>query len=310
MLPSASASRQTTPSVAGDANVKLLIISGRSGSGKSTALNMLEDHGFYCIDNLPASLLPALVDRIRQSGEDLPRVAVSIDARNISEDLTQVPAIIEKLKPTSIDTEVVFLDANSPTLIKRFSESRRKHPLTSSTVGLREAINMERSLLEPLSALANLTLDTSSMSVHQLRDTIRQRVVDRKDNSLALLFQSFAFKNGVPIDADIVFDVRCLPNPYWDASLRDLTGLDAAVNTFLSGSEDVVSMQADIQRYLETWLPRFEASNRSYMTVAIGCTGGQHRSVYMAEKLRSVFAGQFSNVQTMHRELYRRERKS
>jgi len=290
--------------------VKLLIISGRSGSGKSTALKMLEDHGFYCIDNLPASLLPALAERIRKQGTDLPRVAVSIDARNISDDLKQVPIIIETLKPDSMDAEVIFLDANSPTLIKRFSESRRKHPLTSSTVGLREAINMERKLLEPLSALASLTLDTSNMSVHQLRDTIRQRVVDRKDNSLALLFQSFAFKSGVPIDADLVFDVRCLPNPYWDTSLRNLTGLDAAVKTFLSGDKDVVAMQQDIQRFLETWLPRFEASNRSYMTVAIGCTGGQHRSVYMVEHLKSTFAGQFSNVQAMHRELYRLERKS
>ena len=289
--------------------MKLLIISGRSGSGKSTALNMLEDHGFYCIDNLPASLLPALVQRIRSEHVDVPRIAVSIDARNIREDLKNVPAIIKELEPTTIETEVIFLDAISPTLIRRFSESRRKHPLTSTDVGLREAINMERTLLEPLAALANLTLDTSNLSIHELRDTIRRRVVERKDNSLALLFQSFAYKGGVPIDADLVFDVRCLPNPFWDISLRKLTGQDPAVVTFLSSKQDVINMQRDIQNFLEAWLPQFEASNRSYMTVAIGCTGGQHRSVYMAEQLRTTFAAQFNNVQTLHRELRQQEEK-
>lgn len=284
--------------------MKLLIISGRSGSGKSTALNMLEDHGYYCIDNLPASLLPALVDRISQHNIELPRIAVSIDARNISTDLKDVPRIIEALEPTRIETEIIFLDANSPTLIKRFSESRRKHPLTDETTGLHEAINRERDLLEPIAALAVLSLDTSSMSVHQLRDTIKQRVVERKDNAMALMFESFGYKNGIPIDADMVFDVRSLPNPYWDPALRDFNGMDEAVSTFLDSQEDVNDMYNDIRQYLERWLPRFEASNRSYMTVAIGCTGGQHRSVYMAERLRNDFSSQFSNVQTLHRELY------
>lgn len=284
--------------------MKLLIISGRSGSGKSTALNMLEDHGYYCIDNLPASLLPALVERISQHNIELPRVAVSIDARNISADLKDVPRIIEALEPTRIETQIVFLDANSPTLIRRFSESRRKHPLTDETTGLREAINRERDLLEPIAALAVLSLDTSSMSVHQLRDTIKQRVVERKDNAMALMFESFGYKNGIPIDADMVFDVRSLPNPYWDPALRDFNGMDQAVRTFLESQDDVNAMYNDIRQYLERWLPRFEASNRSYMTVAIGCTGGQHRSVYMAERLRKDFSSQFSNVQTLHRELY------
>lgn len=286
--------------------MKLLIISGRSGSGKSTALNMLEDHGYYCIDNLPASLLPALVDRISQHTIELPRIAVSIDARNISTDLKDVPRIIEALEPTRIETQIVFLDANSPTLIRRFSESRRKHPLTDSTTGLREAINRERDLLEPIAALAGLSLDTSNLSVHQLRDTIKQRVVERKDNAMALMFESFGYKNGVPIDADMVFDIRCLPNPHWDPALRDLDGMDKAVRTFLGGHEEVDAMYDDIRQYLHRWLPRFEASNRSYMTVAIGCTGGQHRSVYMVERLRGDFVSQFSNVQTLHRELYAR----
>lgn len=284
--------------------MKLLIISGRSGSGKSTALNMLEDHGYYCIDNLPASLLPALVDRISQHTIELPRIAVSIDARNISADLKDVPRIIEALEPTRIDTEIVFLDANSPTLLRRFSESRRKHPLTDGTTGLHEAINRERDLLEPIAVLAGLSLDTSNMSVHQLRDTIKQRVVERKDNAMALMFESFGYKNGIPLDADMVFDVRSLPNPYWDPALRDFNGMDEPVRSFLGSQEDVNAMYGDIRQYLERWLPRFEASNRSYMTVAIGCTGGQHRSVYMVERLCGDFRSQFSNVQTLHRELY------
>jgi RNase adapter protein RapZ len=287
--------------------VRLLIISGRSGSGKSTALNMLEDHGYYCIDNLPASLLPAFVKRISSETLELPRVAVSIDARNIPEDLKKVPQIIEDLQSTPLHTDIIFLDANSPTLIKRFSESRRKHPLTTENMGLREAIMKERELLEPIAALAGLSIDTSTMSVHQLRDAIRTRVLEKKDSSLALMFESFGFKSGVPIDADFVFDARCLPNPYWDPSLRPLTGMDSDVVAFLSQQDDVVAMQTDIAEFLEKWLPRFEASNRSYMTVAIGCTGGQHRSVYLCEQLRKIFAGKVTNVQVLHRELTKQE---
>lgn len=287
--------------------MKLLIISGRSGSGKSTALNMLEDHGYYCIDNLPASLLPALVERIRAQSGGLPRVAVSIDARNISSDLQEVPRIIQELEPTQIDTTIVFLDASSPTLIKRFSESRRKHPLTDNSTGLREAINRERELLEPIADMAALSLDTSTLSVHQLRDIIRHRVVDRKDDAMALMFESFGYKNGVPIDADMVFDVRSLPNPHWDPALRELNGLDQPVRDFLESQQDVEAMYSDIRQYLERWLPRFEASNRSYMTVAIGCTGGQHRSVYMASRLRGDFSSLFRNVQLLHRELHSKE---
>ncbi len=286
--------------------MKLLIISGRSGSGKSTALNVLEDQGYYCIDNLPASLLPALVARVTRQESDLPKIAVSIDARNISSDLKKVPQIIAELDPEKISPEIIFLDANSPTLIKRFSESRRKHPLTTETVGLREAIIKERELLEPIAALANLSIDTSDMSLHQLRDTIKGRVVERKNNTLALLFQSFGYKNGVPIDADIVFDIRCLPNPYWDTTLRPLTGLDEPVKDFLGTYTDVQEMFEDISTFLQKWLPRFADSNRSYMTVAVGCTGGQHRSVFMCEKLKAAFATTTTNVQVMHRELARR----
>lgn len=287
--------------------MRLLIVSGRSGSGKSTALNMLEDHGYYCIDNLPASLLPAFIARISSETLDLPRVAVSIDARNIPDDLKKVPRIITELQDSDIDTEVIFLDANSPTLIKRFSESRRKHPLTTETIGLREAINKEREMLDPIAALAGLSIDTSTMSVHELRDMVRTRVVEKKDSSLALLFQSFGFKNGVPVDADFVFDARSLPNPYWDPQLRPLNGLDEQVKAYLSAQQDVNDMQADIFTFLDSWLPRIQASNRSYLTVAIGCTGGQHRSVYLSEQLKQAFSGRISNLQVMHRELGRQE---
>jgi UPF0042 nucleotide-binding protein len=287
--------------------VKLLIISGRSGSGKSTALNMLEDHGYYCIDNLPASLLPSLAARVSSPGEELQYVAVSIDARNLPLDLRQVPTIIEQLNLNGSQAEIIFLDANSPTLIKRFSESRRKHPLTTDKIGLREAINIESKLLEPLALLASLSIDTSNMSLHQLRDNIKTRVVENVDSGIALMFESFGYKHGVPIDADIVFDVRCLPNPYWDKELRSLTGLDSSVKKWLESQEEVQEMYADLCHYLDKWLPRFAQSNRSYMTVAIGCTGGQHRSVYLSERLSKHFSQTIRNAKVLHRELHSRE---
>ncbi len=283
--------------------MKLTIISGRSGSGKSTVLHVLEDKGYYCIDNLPASLLPALAKRISTDASDLTQVAVSVDARNVSTDLEQVPQIVAELKEKTIPTEILFLDANSQTLLKRFSESRRKHPLSSESVGLREAIDKESELLEPISVLANLTIDTSNMSLQALRQTVKGRMLDDQTNAMALLFQSFGFKNGVPVDADIVYDVRCLPNPFWDNSLRALTGLDDAVKKFLGDESEVSEMLEDISNYLEKWLPKFEANNRSYITVAVGCTGGQHRSVYLCERLAESFVGKISNVQVRHREL-------
>ncbi len=283
--------------------MKLTIISGRSGSGKSTVLHVLEDRGYYCIDNLPASLLSSLANRISSDAIGIPNVAVSIDARNISADLDKFPSIINDLKNKSLLTEIVFLDANSQTLLKRFSESRRKHPLSSEAIGLKEAIDKESELLEPISLMASLSIDTSNMSLHQLRDTVKNRLLDDEPTTLALLFQSFGFKNGLPADADIVYDVRCLPNPYWDNSLRSLTGLDDAVVAFLDSQEEVQEMCSDIENFLQKWLPSFESNNRSYITVALGCTGGQHRSVYMCKKLGQIFSEQSSNVQVRHREL-------
>lgn len=283
--------------------MKLTIISGRSGSGKSTVLHILEDRGYYCIDNLPAALLPTLVDRVTAEDTGIPQVAVSIDARNISADLQQVPDIIADLKQRDLQTDVIFLDANSQTLLKRFSESRRKHPLSNNQTGLKEAIDKESELLEPISVLASLSIDTSNMSLHTLRDTVKTRVVENTDTGLALLFQSFGYKNGVPVDADIVYDIRCLPNPYWDTKLRPLTGLDQPVANYLDDQEVVQEMITDISAYLEKWLPRFEQHNRSYITVAVGCTGGQHRSVYLCEKLGKRFAGKIDSILVRHREL-------
>jgi UPF0042 nucleotide-binding protein len=283
--------------------MKLTIISGRSGSGKSTVLHVLEDRGYYCIDNLPASLLSSLASRISSDATGIPNVAVSIDARNISADLDKFPRIISELKNKSLSTEIVFLDANSQTLLKRFSESRRKHPLSSEAIGLKEAIDKESELLEAISIMASLSIDTSNMSLHQLRDTVKNHLLDDQQTTLALLFQSFGFKNGLPVDADIVYDVRCLPNPYWDNSLRSLTGLDDAVVGFLDSQEEVQEMCSDIENFLQKWIPSFESNNRSYITVALGCTGGQHRSVYMCEKLGEIFSTQGSNVQVRHREL-------
>jgi len=284
--------------------MKLIVISGRSGSGKSTCLHVLEDMGYYCVDNLPASMLGTLVERISNNLTTVIQdVAVSIDARNILDDLTKFPGIFENLDASQIDRQIIFLDADDNTLLKRFSETRRKHPLTGKNIGLIEAIKKERELLAPIITLANLTIDTSSLSLHQLRDSIKNRVASHEDDTMAIQFQSFGYKNGVPVDADIVFDVRCLPNPYWIAQLRSLTGLEQEVIDYLDSQEEVQEMFKDINNFLTTWLPRFEANNRSYITIAIGCTGGQHRSVYLCEKLKSNFNRDRINIQVRHKDI-------
>jgi len=281
--------------------ISLIVISGRSGSGKSTALHVLEDMGFYCIDNLPVTLLQPLIEKL-SANQHIRNVAVSIDARNIADDLTDFPNIIQDFDHTVVQSNIVYLDALGPALVNRFSETRRKHPLSDQNRDLKEALDFEKSLLEPISDIADLSVDTTSLSMHELRDLIRSRVAS-ESHEFALLFQSFAYKHGVPVDADLVFDVRCLPNPHWKANLRNLTGMDQAVSDFLVEQPDVREMYADIEQYLESWLPRFEANNRSYITIAIGCTGGQHRSVYLANKLYKHFHTRWENVQMRHREL-------
>lgn len=284
--------------------MKLVIVSGRSGSGKSTALHVLEDLGYYCIDNLPIGLLLPLADEAIISEESrLEKIAVSIDARNLSTSIDQFTDIYYQFKHRHFEMDVIYLDALNQTLLKRFHATRRKHPLSNDTISLKEAISAERALLAPIASVADLTVDTSDMSMYQLRDLIKERVVGKIGQDIALLFQSFGFKHGVPIDADFVFDVRCLPNPYWDTALRAFTGKDQPVQAFLEEQPDTLEMLSDITTYVSKWLPKFANSNRSYLTIAIGCTGGQHRSVYISEKLSEHFQSQQQNVQVRHKEL-------
>ena len=284
--------------------MNLLIISGLSGSGKSIALHVLEDLGYYCIDNLPIGMLPALAEQLKHHHDHSQGcVAIGIDARNLTGDLQQFPTILKNLDGPDTHCEVFFLEANDATLLKRFSETRRRHPLSSEEVPLNEAIIQERTLLEPISGSADLLIDTSQTNVHQLRDLIHRRVSSAEHAQLSILFESFGYKHGIPIDADFVFDIRCIPNPHWVPELRALTGHNEEVVDYQEQHEDVHSMYHDIQQLLETWIPRFEADNRSYITIAIGCTGGQHRSVYMANKLSQYFSEQRDGVLTRHREL-------
>jgi UPF0042 nucleotide-binding protein len=284
--------------------MRLIIVSGRSGSGKSTALDALEDNGFYCIDNLPAGLLPNLGELALMHTELLhPLVAVSIDARNLPSHLQRFPDLLDEVRARHIRCDVIYLDADDETLLKRFSETRRRHPLTSDTRSLAEAIRDESQLLSPIIDLADLTIDTTNLNLYQLRDTLKLRLLDQPEPGTAFLFESFGFKRGMPVDADVVFDVRCLPNPYWKPDLRDFSGLDQPVIEYLAGQADVEEMYQDIFSYLNKWLPRFAASNRAYVTVAIGCTGGHHRSVYLANRLGETLKPILKNVQIRHRDL-------
>lgn len=282
--------------------MKLIIISGRSGSGKSTVLNALEDAGFNCIDNFPIMLLQSLVhNTLRDPAQTGANMAVCIDAR--SHDLERFPEILLSIDRMDVDCEVIYLNAMSPTLVKRFSETRRRHPLTNANTDLRQAIDAEAEVLESIADLADLTIDTTQLTSQALRHVISTRVVGKSSGEISLLFRSFGFKFGVPVDADVVFDLRCLPNPYWEEELRPLTGTDPAVINFLSKQDLVNEMFADISTYLDTWIPRFEENARVYMTVALGCTGGQHRSVYFAQRLSTHFAEHYGNVLLRHREL-------
>ena len=285
--------------------MKLFIISGRSGSGKSTVLESLEDHGYQCIDNLPVTLLHSLVEEnLNRAGAVTTQLAVCIDAR--SQSLQTFPEILQSLPLAKRDRRVVYLDAKSPTLVKRFSETRRRHPLTSNNIDLRQAIDMEAQVLATIADLADLTLDTTQLSTQQLAAHFVDRVLDHSSHNINLLFRSFGFKYGVPVDADFVFDLRCLPNPHWDQALRSLSGLDRPVQEYLQNQPMVNEMFEDITNILARWVPRFEANSRVYMTVAIGCTGGQHRSVYMAQRLAEHLTNDYDNVLVRHRELNRR----
>lgn len=281
--------------------MQIVLISGLSGSGKSIALNVLEDAGYYVVDNLPASLLGELIDTLDEGGYK--RVAVVVDMRS-GASIAALPAQVKRLRERVGDLRFIFLDARSETLIARFSETRRRHPMASEGVSLQEAIQSEREALEEISALG-VRIDTSELHPNTLRNWIKDIIQASHADSLSLLFQSFGFKYGIPIDADLVFDVRCLPNPHYDPVLRPLTGRDQPVIDFLEKIPEVGSMAEDIRQFIARWLPAYQRDNRSYLTVAIGCTGGQHRSVYIAEWLARRFADQ-ARVMVRHRTAARR----
>ena len=285
--------------------MNLVIVSGLSGSGKSIALQALEDLGYYCIDNLPIGMLRAFAEQITQANDPVyQNFAVGIDARNLTPHLSEFPTILKDLATQGLKSQVIYLIADEATLIKRFSETRRKHPLTSEQLPLSEAIKCERVFLEPIASCADLTLDTSHTSVHELRELIRERVQStHAGNTMSILLESFGFKHGIPIDANFVFDVRCVTNPHWIPELRRITGKEQAVIDYLEQHEDVTCMYEDLKAFIEKWLPSFEQENRSYMTIAIGCTGGYHRSVYFAERLARDLRDKGKSVLVRHREL-------
>ena len=282
-------------------SVRLILVSGLSGSGKSVALHMLEDLDFYCVDNIPAALLKALVSHTVRSSDNLyQRTAVGVDARNTRSEIATVPALVQDLRASGIGCELLFLTATDEALLRRFAETRRKHPLSRGNEGLREAIDQERDLLDPVVQAADLIIDTSHVGVHELREMIRNRVERRAVQRMSILFESFGFKNGIPGDADFVFDARSLPNPYWEPGLRGLTGRDAEVQRYLASQAGVDALVADITRFIEARIPEFRVNNRRYLTVAIGCTGGQHRSVYLVERIAADFASRHPDVSGRH----------
>ena len=282
--------------------MSLIIVSGLSGSGKTIALQALEDLGFYCIDNLPASLLLPFARQLRVPGENPRQAAVGIDARN-SAFLDALPESLAQLKALDFPYRIIFLEAEEGVLVQRFKETRRKHPLTDSNTPLLESIRREQKLLEPLAFDPAIRIDTTNTTPHELRSRVQDFAHGDSAGRMTLLFESFGFKTGTPIDADYVFAVRCLPNPHWQPELRPFTGRDPQVAAFLEQYPQVEKMFADLRDFLDRWLPSFEGERRSYMTVALGCTGGQHRSVYLVERLAAHFAGRGLRTQIRHREL-------
>ena len=283
--------------------IHLIVLTGLSGGGKTVALRALEDLEFYCVDNLPGSLLPHLVQAVLQDRSSRRRrIAVGMDVRNRGEDFSHLPSVLSELAAAGVQVHLIFLDCRDEVLIKRYSETRRRHPLALRGVSLADAIVEERRLLRPLMAIAEKVIDSSELNVHQLRRLVATGYAQATEG-LTLMFQSFAFKRGLPLDSDFTFDARCLPNPHWQAHLRPLSGKDAPVREFLDGEPLVGEYFSDTARWLDAWIPRFEQDDRSYLTISIGCTGGRHRSVYLVEKLAAHYRAQREGVLTFHREL-------
>jgi UPF0042 nucleotide-binding protein len=281
--------------------IHLVVLTGMSGGGKTVALRALEDLEFYCVDNLPSALLPQLVEAATRGDSHRHRIAVGVDVRNRDEDFQYMPQVLSQLAAT-VQVHLIFIDCNDEVLIKRYSETRRRHPLALRGVSLADAIAEERRLLRPLMAIAERVIDSSNLNVHQLRRLIATGYA-QTTSGLTLMFQSFAFRRGLPLDSDFVFDARCLPNPHWEPTLRPLSGKDTAVRDFLESQPIVGEYVDDTTRWLDAWLPRFEADDRSYVTISIGCTGGRHRSVYLVEKLAAHYRTMREGVLTFHREL-------
>lgn len=286
----------------GDADRRLVLVTGLSGGGKSTALRAIEDLGFYCVDNLPAALLPEFAEQIKHGTAIYARVALGIDARSPEQDLREIPVWLDGLSGSGIDCRMLFLDAESKAIIKRFSETRRRHPLTNQGRALPQAIEQETNLLAVLRQKADWVIDTSDTNIHQLRRQV-WKCIDAETDSMTIVLESFAFKRGVPQDVDLIFDARVLPNPHWVDSLRDLSGLDEPVRKWLDEDASVDRLITDVLAFLKTWLPEFRRSQRTYLTVGIGCTGGRHRSVYLVDRLARGLGNDFGAVLIHHREL-------
>lgn len=284
--------------------MKLVIVSGLSGSGKTVALHTLEDAGYYCIDNLPLGMLPELVDKLVSSTpQPYDLVAIAVDARSRVDNSDRFDEVMRLMDKHPLDLKVLFLSADTSRLFKRFSETRRKHPLSREGLPLADAIQQEKKLLEEIHANADISIDSTNLNVHELRQMLLDRLVSQPTSDMGVLIQSFGFKNGVPADSDFVFDVRCLPNPHWEEDLKPQSGKDRAVVEYLQQYSEVEEMFTSIYNFLSLWLPRFEKENRSYMTISIGCTGGQHRSVYLTERIAKAFDPPRANLALRHRDL-------
>lgn len=289
----------------GEPTMKLVIVSGLSGAGKTVALKQYEDLGYYCIDNLPLALVgPLALRAIKQAEKRYKRLAIGIDARESPDEIRKFPRYLEKLRQQHVDTRVLFLHAHEQVLLHRYSETRRKHPLSDENTSLVNAIAMETDLLAPIANIADSTIDTSTLNLHELREKILSEIPGGGAGKLAVTLMSFGYKNGTPSDADFVFDVRCLPNPHWEPTLRKMTGLDPACAAWLERHPEVKRMFVDVRNFLEHWLPEYQKQDRAYLTVAIGCTGGKHRSPYLVEQLGNVFRGKLDHISVRHRELW------
>lgn len=285
--------------------MKLIIVSGLSGAGKTVALKQYEDMGYYCIDNLPLQLVSPISHRALRTAESrYDKLAIGVDARESPKEIARFPRYLERLRERGIETRVVFLRAEASVLLRRYSETRRRHPLAGDDVPLAEAIHAEQELLAPIASLADATIDTTHKNLHELREEIHSQVPGGGSGKLAVQLESFGYRNGVPEDADFVFDVRCLPNPHWEPTLRKLSGRDPACAAWLERHPTVERMVRDLRAFLDHWLPEFRRQDRAYLTVAIGCTGGQHRSVYIVERLADGLRDRYDQLAVRHRELW------